>query len=571
MSEEAILKRLEDSTRYAVEEQIRTLQTILDHNGGARYLASHFQGYNGPLNADSFRRFVPISSYDDYVGPIQALADGDDRPILSVDPLICFFYSSGTNSSKPKMIPYFDSKPGKEASYLAHQASAALVRRLFPPRPSKNKVLWFLYAGKVTETEGGIKAMAASAFPFHNNSQSKSQLLSMCISPVEVLLGSDTHQQTYCHLLCGLRYSNSIDCIRAPYAAGLIRAFHLLESKWRQLCEDIDTGTVSSEITDVTMRDAIVEFLGGPQPDIADRIRSFCEGGEWGGVLIKLWPELRYISCVTTGSMEQYYAKLKYYAGDSVMLLGGDYFTSECGVAINMERSNLPQNTKFVMLPTAAYFEFLPFDVSASVCSDAAVDFSGVEVGKMYEVVTTTYRGLYRYRLGDIVKVIGFYNSSPEVEYVMRAPKAPGEVLTEKSLISAMERLRCMLREETKVEIVEFASFVDLESSPKHVVIFIEPSIEFEESMVFLQRFCLLLEDCLGSIYKVQRKNRDVGPLEISVVKPGSFYELFRAAVENGAPANQYKPPKILRNRTIIDLLKRFVIMTVYQDSLDIL
>ncbi|KAK4407087.1 hypothetical protein Sango_0289700 [Sesamum angolense] len=54
---------------------------------------------------------------------------------------------SGTSSMKPKLIPCFDSKPGRAASSLAHQGSAAILKRSFPPRSSANKVLGFLYAG----------------------------------------------------------------------------------------------------------------------------------------------------------------------------------------------------------------------------------------------------------------------------------------------------------------------------------------------------------------------------------------------------------------------------------------
>ncbi|KAJ8622585.1 hypothetical protein MRB53_031114 [Persea americana] len=565
--DEKILKELEYATEHAYKLQLETLQSILDRTAtGASYLAPFFLGQGGPTDpdSDSFRRLVPISSYDDYVGPILAMADGDDRPILSVDPLICFFYSSGTSSLKPKLIPYFDSKPLKSSSDFSHQASAAIVRRLFPPRASINKILWFLYAGNVAETKGGVKVMAASAYPFQNRGPSTSRLLAMCVSPQQVILGSDTQQQMYCHLLCGLRKFDSIDGIRAPYAAGLIRAMRLLESKWKQLCQDIENGTVSSEITDVAMREAIKEFLEGPKPDIANRIRTVCEKGEWGGVLMRLWPELRYVSCVTTGSMEQYYPKLKYYAGDNLTLLGGDYFASECSVAINLDRVNPPNLTRYVMLPTAAYFEFLPFDLGDGFVAREAVDLSGVEIGKMYEVIVTTYRGLYRYRLGDIVKVTGFYNSSPQIEYVTRAPKMAGEVLTERELMSAMETFQFLLIDEAGAEVVDYTSVLDTGTSPKHMIIYIEVS-ELDRSIAFLRKHCSFLEGCLGSIYQAQRASGDLGPLQICVVKPGGFDRLQQAALKNGAPANQYKPPIILRNQGLVDLLRTHVV-TIWSD-----
>ncbi|XP_043718719.1 probable indole-3-acetic acid-amido synthetase GH3.6 [Telopea speciosissima] len=574
-----ILKKLDDSTRDAQSLQFQTLQSILQRNAHVGYLQPHLQPSqrhdydNDPptlAHPDTFRRLVPLSSYDDYAPLINGIADGLHPPsLLSFDPLLCFFYSSGTSSMRPKLIPYFDSPHSKAASFLAHQASAAILRRLFPPQPSGDKILWFLYAGTVTETKGGFKAMAASAFPFHNNSGNRSSpILSICASPQEVILATtDIHHQTYCHLLCALRNPDSIRGIRTPYAIGLIRAFRLLESMWEQFCEDLLLGSVSPHITHVSMRDAVCTILGGPQPHLSNRIRAILEARQWGGILPKLWPNARFIACVTTGSMKQYYQKLKFYAGE-MPVLGSDYFTSECPVGINLDRTQPPELTRYVILPTAAYYEFLPFDLDGTDIGVAGetVDISGVEIGKEYEVVVTTYRGLFRYRLGDIVRVVGFYNSSPQLEFIMRAPKSTAEDLTERDLMSAMECFQIMLRDEAMGEIVEFASHMDLDSNPRHVTIFVEVgeeglSLLNEKSVGVLRRWCSFLEECLGGIYKVQRRRGDLGPSVLSIVKPGSFDGLLLAAVEKGAPANQYKAPKIIRNPWMIDFMEASVVL----------
>ncbi|EEF37626.1 conserved hypothetical protein [Ricinus communis] len=60
------------------------------------------------------------------------MADGQfdhDQPLLSVDPLVCFFYSSGASTMKPKLIPYYDSALSRAASYIAHQGSKAIFQR----------------------------------------------------------------------------------------------------------------------------------------------------------------------------------------------------------------------------------------------------------------------------------------------------------------------------------------------------------------------------------------------------------------------------------------------------------
>lgn len=413
--------------------------------------------------------------------------------------------------------------------------------------------------------------MGASSYTLQSG-KATSQPLASCSSPPGVILGSNVDHQMYCHLLCGLRKFDVIDGIRAPYAIGLIKALNLLESKWEQLCADLDRGLASYETFEGSMRDAVNELLDGPQPELSKRVRLACEGNDWGGIVCRLWPNARYIKCVTTGSMKHYYPKLKYYAGE-IPILGGDYFASECCVGINLDIMQPPETTRFVMLPTAAYFEFLPFNMNPdNDFSEETVDFSSVEVGKMYEVVVTTYRGFYRYCLGDIARVVGFHNSSPLVEFVMRAPKTHSDILTEKDLILAVENFQLALRTAMGIEIVEFASFLDIELSPKQLKVFVEVeerSIQdkLKESTVTFQRCGPSLESGLGAMYKVQRDKGQLGPSLILILRPGAFDRLSEVAIKNGTPASQYKPPKIIRNGEIVRLLESLAFLAVSLDG----
>ncbi|KAF0893047.1 hypothetical protein E2562_021310 [Oryza meyeriana var. granulata] len=79
---------------------------------------------------------------------------------------------------------------------------------------------------------------------------------------------------------------DAVDCIRAPYAAGLACALRLLQFKWRQLCDDLESGTVSADvIIDAAMRGAVQDgVLAGPCPELAGRVRHICEREDWCSV-----------------------------------------------------------------------------------------------------------------------------------------------------------------------------------------------------------------------------------------------------------------------------------------------
>lgn len=64
--------------------------------------------------------------------------------------------------------------------------------------------------------------------------------------------------------------------------------------------------------------------------------------------------------------------------------------------------------------------------------------------------------GLYRYRLGDVVKVMGFHNSTPELKFVRRSSLLLNiniDKNTEKDLQLAVEATAKFLAEE-KVELL---------------------------------------------------------------------------------------------------------------------
>ena len=94
-TEEELLAKLEDSTRDAKRLQVEALESIIERHGGVRYLQRHLRNYDAPIDVATFRRVVPLSTYEDYSDDINRLADGppdQDQPLLSVDPLVCFFY-----------------------------------------------------------------------------------------------------------------------------------------------------------------------------------------------------------------------------------------------------------------------------------------------------------------------------------------------------------------------------------------------------------------------------------------------------------------------------------------------
>ncbi|KAI8024255.1 Jasmonoyl--L-amino acid synthetase JAR4 [Camellia lanceoleosa] len=97
-----------------------------------------------------------------------------------------------------------------------------------------------------------------------------------------------------------------------------------------------------------------------------------------------------------------------------------------------------------------------------------------VKVGEEYEIILTTFAGLYRYRLGDVVKVVGFHNSTPELQFICRSNLLLTiniDKNTEKDVQLSVEAAGKLFSNK-KLEVVDFTSHVDLSTDPGHYVIF---------------------------------------------------------------------------------------------------
>jgi jasmonic acid-amino synthetase len=181
-----------------------------------------------------------------------------------------------------------------------------------------------------------------------------------------------------------------------------VHAFQTLEEVWEDLCADIRDGVLSQKVTVPSIRDAVSRILK-PNPQLADSIYNKCVGlSSWYGVIPTLWPKAKYVHGIMTGSMEPYLKKLRHYAGH-LPLLSADYGASEGYVGCNIDPTVPPEQVTYVVLPNTGYFEFIPLhkpsgkdkesNASIHYIESEPVGLTQVEVGKIYEVVLTTFAG----------------------------------------------------------------------------------------------------------------------------------------------------------------------------------
>uniref|UniRef100_A0ACD5TF63 Uncharacterized protein n=1 Tax=Avena sativa TaxID=4498 RepID=A0ACD5TF63_AVESA len=562
-SHREVLEYIDRVTTCAGEVQRGVLVEILVQNAPAEYLRRIGVSGAAPGAEDAFRRQAPLTTYEDILPDVIRIANGDTSPILSGKPPQEFLTSSGTSGGERKLMPAIAEEMDRRSqlySLLMPVMSQAM------PGLDKGKAMYLYFVKAESRTPGGLPArpVLTSYYKSRHFLERPHDPYTVHTSPDEAILCVDAYQSMYAQLLCGLVHRADVLRVGAVFASGFLRAIRFLEKHWPRLCRDIRTGELDAEITDPAVRAAVGRVLRA-DPALADAIKDACATPSWEGVIRRVWPNTKYIDVIVTGAMAQYVPTMEHYGG-GLPLACTMYASSECYFGLNLNPICSPDKVAYTLIPTMCYFEFLPVDSGSSSAEPDRRDLVGlvdVKIGREYELVVTTYSGLYRYRVGDVLRVAGFKNKAPMFSFVRRKNVAlciDADKTDETELHAAVSRAVRHL-EPFGASLIEYTSYADASTIPGHYVLFWElrdggtTTTKPVPERVF-QDCCLAVEESLNSVYRQCRAaDRSVGPLEIRVVSSGTFDKLMDYALSRGASINQYKAPRCVRPGPVVELL----------------
>ncbi|KAF7822811.1 indole-3-acetic acid-amido synthetase GH3.6 [Senna tora] len=541
---------VEDVTTNPDYYQTKALSEILSRNANVEYL----QRYNLNAHTDrhTFKKLIPLVSYEDIQPHVTRIANGDTSPIICSTPISEFLTSSGTSGGERKLMPTIEEERGRRS--LLYSLLMPVMSQ-FVGGLEKGKGMYFYFIKSEAKTPGGLLARPVLT-SYYKSPHFKNQILNdpyaNYTSPTEAILCLDSYQSLYSQMLCGLCHHHLVLRVGAVFASGFIRAIRFLEKHWSLLSHDIRTGTLNPTITDPSVREAVMRILK-PDPELADFIESECSKNCWQGIIPRLWPNTKYVDVIVTGTMSQYIPTLDYYS-NALPLVCTMYASSECYFGINLNPLCKPSEVSYTLIPTMAYFEFLPVNrTDALTATDSQppelVDLVDVKLGQEYELVVTTYAGLYRYRVGDVLRVAGFKNKAPQFNFICRknvvlsidADKTD-EVELQYAIKNAVTHLASF-----DADVAEYTSYADTSTIPGHYVLYWELNVNGSTPIpaCVYEDCCLTVEESLNSVYRQGRvSDKSIGALEIKVVEQGTFDKLMDYAISLGASINQYKTPR---------------------------
>ncbi|KAL4362352.1 hypothetical protein GQ457_04G005920 [Hibiscus cannabinus] len=576
---EAGMKILEDLTENVHRLQQLVLEEIITRNAHTEYLEGFL---NGQCDMQVFKDKVPVVNYEDIKPYIERIANGNSSNIISAEPIIELLTSSGTSGGQPKMMPSTAEDLHRKTFFYNLLVP---VMNKYVNGLDEGKAMYLLFVKPETRTPSGLMArpVLTSYYKSSNFKNRPFNRFNIYTSPDETILCSDSKQSMYCQLLCGLVQRQDVLRVGAVFASAFLRAIKFLEDNWKELCSNIRDGHVSGWITDPSCRNVLSLILSRPDPELADLIEHECGGESWEGIIKKLWPRTKYIEVIVTGSMAQYVSTLEFYSG-GIPLVSTMYASSECYFGINLKPLSRPSDVSYTLIPNMAYFEFLPVNknredgtqdvqcngVCKENCSEdvETVDLVDVKLGQYYELVVTTFTGLYRYRVGDILMVTGFHNKAPQFRFVHRRNvvlSIDTDKTNEDDLLKAVTKAKAIV-ESLGFLLIEYTSYADTSSIPGHYVIFWELTSKGSNHLPVLdpklmEQCCSAVEESLDSVYRrCRRKDNSIGPLEIRVVQHGTFDALMDFCVSQGSSVNQYKTPRCIKSEEAIGILDSRVV-----------
>ena len=530
---EKSFRKFEAACDIADEYSEKLLMELVNYGKDTEYGKKyHFDRIH---NSSDFKRLVPISEYDDYAPYVNRMVYKGEENLLTSRKIVHYAATSGS-VGVPKFIPVVQevidlySDMGCSRLFAVGAKYQKSRGKKFPYYKALNLI-------EITEmyTDRGVRVGAISSSAL---ARIRRYFKYTATSPDEVIYPKEETDLKYLKLLFALKEEN-VSFISSAFTSVLADLLAYLTQNWEQLTEDIRTGTISMDVTMSDSLRAALEAKLKPDPKRADKLRAEFEKGFDTPIVPRLWPSLAFVGAIGTGSFEPYTEIVRKHIGEDI---GHDnllYAASESIFAACCEMNS----TEFAMIPQSGYYEFVPAE---SDDLSKTLSISELEVGKEYEIIVTNLSGFYRYRMYDVIKVLGFKGQSPLMRFVYRKNQLVnmvGEKTNTMALAHAVEEFS----KEIGCEIVEYSVYPDISDGKSRYCFVIEP--EHELDLEKKEEYAQILEDKLGEANMPFLFARQSGELEKStiIIVQSQTYKLWRdLQIVKGTSPNQVKPVRII-------------------------
>jgi hypothetical protein len=517
----------------AVQERflLKLLRDYQDTELGRKYKLGEIK------TVEQFREWVPILPYSSYEPYMERIAQGEQN-LLMPDPVVYITLTSGSTGKK-KLIP--TSRRSQNVLRKANLTSIGFLSDALRKRGLKfGKLLLTNSAQMWGRTSGGIDYGPASVGVMRMDKRFYQQLFA---TPFETLLAGDSFARHYICLLFALP-DKTLSGIIANFPMLILRICNYLERYGEDLIQDLEKGTIAPWIElEPSLRQEL-ERQHSANPSRAKELREIFKAQ--GRLTPKLvWPELAFVGTARGGTSDFYFERFPGYLGDTPVF--GAVFSSAEGTFsiypdIDSDGSVLAIETGF--------FEFIPQDQWQAKHPKTLLA-TEVKPGERYRILVSNYGGFYRYDIGDVVEVVGFYGTAPLIVFRHRLGGLISST-TEKTTESHATRVMQSLQQDFNVLLEDFCLTLSESDFPARYLVNIELAAGYtlDNPQAFLASFDRKLQE-ENTHYEISRRN-DIPPPRLRILSHGSFTILRQRQIERGIPDSQLKFPHITEDREFL-------------------
>ncbi|MFQ5807722.1 MAG: GH3 auxin-responsive promoter family protein, partial [Phycisphaerae bacterium] len=415
--------RFLDALRNVDAVQNRVLQDVLSRMAGSDYSRRH--GLGSVRSPEDLKRAAPLVTYEDLRPYIDRVCAGETAALFSSGERLQMFATSSGTTALRKLIPVTTEFVRQ---YRRGWNTFGLKLLRDHPRAVLRAILQSSGRHDESHTASGVPCGAITGLLAHSQ---KRVVRRFYVGTPEIALVGDPHAKYYTLMRFAVVRDVAFAITANP--ATLIRMAQTADQESERLVRDVRDGTLSSELVpDAALRRRL-ELRLRPAPQ---RARELARLRSADDVLRPrdYW-RLEFLACWTAGSMGHYLKRLAGWWGPLPVRDVG-LLASEGRVSIPLE-----DDTPAGVLDTqAAFFEFIPRDQWNRPNAET-LTARELESGRDYVVVLTNTAGLVRYRLDDVVRVRGWVEQAPLIEFLHRAGRVAsvaGEKLTENQVVEAV-------------------------------------------------------------------------------------------------------------------------------------
>lgn len=514
-------KAFEDAAKDPIKAQKKILFELLERNKKTEY--GKMYNFSNIKSIDEYQTKVPLNDYEDLRPYIEKMTKGRSN-ILTIDKPMLFGLTSGT-TGEPKFVPVTKYSRSKKADVM--DLWLYYISRDHPST-FDGKVLAIVSPEIEGYTQSGTPFGAETGHGYRNLPE---VVKALYVLPYSVFEIKDYEARYYTILRVGMEYN--VTTLATMNPSTIILLCQKIQGLGPKIIEDIAKGTLNKELDiPIDIRKAIEKHLK-PNAKRANELKLILR--ERKELLPKyFWPNLELIECWKAGTVGLYLKEFPKYFG-SVHVRDFGYLSSEA-------RSSIPMSDEGAggaLAINSNFYEFIPKkDIGKSEKRVLLCD--QLEKGEEYLIVVTTPGGLYRYNIDDVVRVDGFFNKTPIIEFVQKGlnvTSITGEKLYESQVVEAMSKATDRYR----LFVEFFTASVQWAHIPFYVFLveFIKnPPLEKKKELL------MAIEEELCRInveYGNKRKSQRLDCPVLKVVKRGDFEKYRARRIREGSHDGQFK------------------------------